>query len=63
MSSEEDLPWISVKDRVPTKYGRYLVYEAKSEKIYFRKWNGSGWAYGHNVITHWMKVNPPKDKE
>jgi len=34
--------WISVEDKVPTKYGKYLVYEAKSEKMYFKKWNGSG---------------------
>jgi hypothetical protein len=42
----------------PTKYGKYFV-RRKDGKIHWETWNGSGWAYNGNVITHWMEVKPP----
>jgi len=42
----------------PTKYGKYFVHR-KDGKVHWEIWNGSGWAYNGNVITHWMEVKPP----
>ncbi len=41
-----------------TKYGKYFVHR-KDGKVHWETWNGSGWAYNGNVITHWMEVKPP----
>lgn len=43
----------------PTEYGKYFVIRMDG-KIHLETWNGSGWAYNEKVITHWHKVNPPK---
>ncbi len=42
----------------PPKYGKYLITR-KDGKIHWETWNGSGWAYNENVITHWHEVEPP----
>jgi len=42
----------------PPKYGKYFVHR-KDGKVHWETWNGSGWAYNHNVITFWMEVLPP----
>ncbi|WP_462250475.1 DUF551 domain-containing protein [Ekhidna sp.] len=55
------MKWISVKDRMPSEPGRYWVFRAKCRKMHYRVWNGSGWAYDHKEITHWMPLpEPPK---
>ena len=43
----------------PKKYGKYFVCR-KDNKVHWETWNGSGWAYNGNVITHWMDVKLPK---
>lgn len=43
----------------PVKYGTYFVHR-KDGKTHWETWNGSGWAYNNNVITHWKQVKPPK---
>jgi hypothetical protein len=35
----------------PKEYGKYLVVR-KDGKIHFEVWNGTGWAYNQNSITH-----------
>lgn len=49
------MEWISVKDRLPTKYGKYWVCRLKAKKQHPRVWNGSGWAYDAKEITHWAE--------
>lgn len=39
-------------------YGKYFVHR-KDGKIHWETWNGSGWAYNGNVITHWQEIEPP----
>lgn len=46
----------------PTKYGKYFVHR-KDGKVHWETWNGSGWAYNGNVITHYQKINPPVKSE
>ena len=45
-------------ETIPIKYGKYLV-RRKDGKIHWETWNGTGWSYNGNVITHWMEVKPP----
>lgn len=49
-----DFDWINVYTH-PKDYGRYLVFR-KNKTIHFEVWNGSGWAYNHNDITHWQPL-------
>ena len=42
----------------PKAYGKYFVCR-KDGKVHWETWNGSGWAYNGNVITHWKEVKPP----
>ena len=42
----------------PEKYGKYFVYR-KDGKVHWETWNGNGWAYNGNVITHWRGIKPP----
>lgn len=42
----------------PEKYGKYFVHR-KDGKIHWETWNGTGWAYNGNVITHWKQITPP----
>jgi hypothetical protein len=45
-------------DHRPIKADKYFVHR-KDGKIHWETWNGSGWAYNENVITHWMIITPP----
>lgn len=45
-------------DQMPKKYGKYYVHR-KDGKMHDETWNGTGWAYNGNVITHFMCVAPP----
>ncbi len=42
----------------PKVTGRYLVYR-KNNKMQFEVWNGTGWAYNNNDITHYALPNIP----
>lgn len=42
----------------PTEYGKYFVHR-KDGKVHWETWNGSGWAYNENVITHWCNITSP----
>ena len=46
----------------PTSYGKHLVCR-KDGKIHWEAWNGSGWAYNHNSITHWAVIKSPKQQD
>ena len=43
----------------PPKYGRYLIYRAKCDKMHFEIWNGNGWASSNNDCTHWTHIKSP----
>lgn len=45
-------------DSRPNEYGKYFVHR-KDGKVHWETWNGSGWAYNGDVITHFCKINPP----
>lgn len=49
----------------PKTSGKYFVHR-KDGKVHWETWNGQGWAYNGNVITHWQDIKPPlatnKDK-
>ena len=49
--------WMKIETR-PTEYGKYLICR-KDGKIHWETWNGSGWAYNHNVIKYWAVIIPP----
>ncbi|MCP3682110.1 MAG: DUF551 domain-containing protein [bacterium] len=53
--------WISVKDKLPDKYGTYWVYRQKCNKQHARVWNGTWWAYDGNEITHWAYFPEPPE--
>ena len=38
----------------PNDFGKYIVVR-KDGKIHFETWNGTGWAYNQNSITHFYK--------
>lgn len=59
-SYQLDREWISVKDALPTEYGRYEVYRQKCSKQHYETWNNTGWAYNNNDITHWRPIIPPQ---
>ena len=44
----------------PIEYGKYFVCR-KDVKIHWETWNGSGWAYNNNSITHWKKIIKPEE--
>lgn len=56
--------WISVKDRIPEKNDRYLVYFSNIEPYYaigFSSFYNGEWNHFH--ITHWMLLpEPPKNE-
>lgn len=49
--------WEKTETR-PKKYGKYFV-RRKDGKIHWETWNGSGWAYNGNTITHYQEIKPP----
>jgi len=60
MLEEKASEWHPVSER-PTKYGKYEVYRAKCGKQNYETWNGTGWAYNPNDITHWRFIKPPSE--
>jgi hypothetical protein len=52
------IEYINNHDSNPTRYGKYLVHR-KDGKIHWETWNGCGWAYNDNVITHWCCIISP----
>lgn len=56
-------PWIEYDfykmESRPKNPGKYFVCR-KDGKVHWEQWNGSGWAYNGNVITHWKEIFPPK---
>lgn len=46
----------------PPEPGKYFV-RRKDGKVHWETWNGSGWAYNGNVITHWCEIYFPEDDE
>lgn len=50
--------WMDIESR-PKEYGRYEVYRAGAKKQHYETWNGQGWAYNNNDITHYRKIIPP----
>ena len=42
----------------PKAYGKYFVCR-KDGKVHWETWNGSGWAYNHNEIRFWARIEPP----
>lgn len=51
--------WATI-DEKPNKYGKYFV-RRKDGKVHWETWNGSGWAYNGNSITHWSEIIMPCD--
>lgn len=49
--------WNNIESR-PKETGKYFIHR-KDGKVHWETWNGSGWAYNGNVITHYKQVNPP----
>jgi hypothetical protein len=65
MNKQQECPtqWIkyihSEEQNRPEKYGKHFVHR-KDGKMHYETWNGTGWAYNGNVITHFMVIVPPK---
>jgi hypothetical protein len=53
--------WIEFNKDYPKTHptmGGYIVCR-KDGKIHFEVWNGTGWAYNHNEIRYWAKIQSP----
>lgn len=59
--TKQTFSWIKVEDKLPTTYGKFWVYRKSADKIHREVWNGTGWAYNNNTITHWMVISAPID--
>jgi len=53
--------WGKYPSETPTEYGKYWVYRKGCDKIHTETWNGTGWAYNNNDITHWTVIVKPID--
>jgi hypothetical protein len=53
-------PWQHYPFQTPGECGTYEVYRAGCKKQHYQTWNGCGWAYDNDDITHWRKVVPPE---
>jgi len=54
-----DRGWKEYPKEKPSTYGRYEVYRTKCNKQHYETWNGSGWAYNGNNITHFREIIKP----
>jgi hypothetical protein len=61
--AEQQTQWISVAERLPGAYGRYISYNGEDIIIrYFDPVRQGSWDIGE--VTHWMPLpEPPKPKE
>jgi len=51
LKTAKPVEWISVKDRLPEKFGRYLVF---NECVYIASFDGKGWRT--EEPTHWLPL-------
>lgn len=51
--------FMDIKSR-PKQPDRYIV-RRKDGKKHFERWNGSGWAYNNESITHYIILEEPKN--
>lgn len=51
------MKWISVKDKLPTEYGEYIVY-TNTHTTEILTYNGNT-----GVVTHWMPLPKPPTEE
>lgn len=49
--------WKKYPQERPIGYGKYWVYRLGCDKTRQETWNGTGWAYNNNDITHWAKLD------
>ncbi len=49
--------WFKIETR-PKKTGRYFI-RRKDGKLHWEIWNGNGFAYNNDVITHYQEIAPP----
>jgi hypothetical protein len=50
--------WKNYPDERPKNYGKYFVMR-KDGKVHWETWNGTGFAYNNNEITHFMIISTP----
>ena len=60
-SHVENSLWIDAKVNPPTEYGKYRVYRKSCDKVHDETWNGTGWAYNKNDITHYQIITKPTE--
>ena|GEM_PF-5243434 len=64
------MKWINVKERLPDKLGKYLVWVATfNNDLSWGQWATNyfypetGWlAYPSSNITHWLEIEPPEEE-
>ena len=62
LPQKETSGWISVKDRLPEKYGHYLVIRDNGFMSVDTWTRHSHWGKAVCKITHWMSLpEPPKE--
>jgi len=64
------MKWISVKEKLPPRAGKYLVWVTTFDTESWGQWATNyfypetGWlTYPSSNITHWLEVEPPSDRK
>ena len=61
--NEEGQPWVSICDDLPPEGTTVLILD-KLGRLYFDKWNGSGWRLSERgTIDFWINIPEPPESE
>lgn len=56
--ADEIYGWKKYPEEKPKHYDKYFVMR-KDGKVHWETWNGTGFAYNNNEITHFLIISKP----